>query len=98
MVRGRKNYFRGTRLGLAIAIVPHDGEMEVISAPVGAISGRTAAYIRIAPGTTERARLASEIKARLLELVPEGEKEGVRAVRLEEIAAVLPARNGRMLS
>lgn len=97
MVRGKKNYFRGTRLGLAVAIVRGDGNMNVISAPVGAISGKTTTYVKIAPGTTERARLASEIKAGLLELVPEGEKEGIRAVRLEEIIVALPARNGRIL-
>lgn len=97
MVRGKKNYIRGTRLALAVAVVGDDGKMKVVSAPMGAISKKTATCVQIAPGTNDRARLASEIKERLLELVPDGEKAGVRALRLEEIIAALPARNGRVL-
>jgi len=97
MVRGKKNYFRGTRLGLAVAVVGADGKVKVVSGPVGAISSKTTTCVKIAPGRTEGTRLASEIRAGLLELAPEGEREGIRAVRPEEILAALPARNGRML-
>lgn len=97
MVRGKKNYFRGTQLGLAIAFMIADGNVRVVSAPVGAISNKTTAYVRIVPGTTERKRLAAEIKARLTELVPEGERESIKAMRLEEILAALPAKGGKML-
>jgi len=96
MVRGKKNYFRGTRLALAVAVVGTGGKIEVVVAPVGAVSSKTATYVVITPGTHERARLASEIKEGLLKLAPEGERAGVRTLRLEEIIAALPAKNAQM--
>jgi len=97
VVRGKKNYFRGTRLALAVAVIGADGNIDVVVAPIGAISSKTATYVVITPGTNEGAKLASEIKERLMKLAPEGEREGVRALGLEKMIAALPAKNGSML-
>ncbi|NJE84904.1 fibronectin-binding domain-containing protein [Thermococcus sp. CX2] len=86
MVYGKRNWFHGLPLKLAVGVINYEGEDFVVCAPVEAIKTHTDRYIVIRPGSLKKSELVKRIK-RILE------KWGYK-VREEDIMAVLPPGNG----
>ena len=83
MIHGKRRYFRGTGLKLAIG----SDENEIISGPENAVKSQTGNYSLITPGSEKSAELAKKIKAKLN-----------TEANLDEIQRVIPAGKGRLVS
>ncbi len=88
MVYGKRNWFHGLPLKLAVGIVSYEGDDFVVCAPVDAIKAHANRYIVIRPGGLKKSELVKRIKHIF-------EKWGYR-VREEDIMAVLPPGNGEI--
>ncbi|WP_456394659.1 ribosome rescue protein RqcH [Thermococcus sp.] len=88
MVYGKRNWFHGLPLKLAVGIVLYEGDDFVVCAPVDAIKAHANRYIVIRPGGLKKSELVKRIKHIF-------EKWGYR-VREEDIMAVLPPGNGEI--
>ncbi|MGQ9515080.1 MAG: ribosome rescue protein RqcH [Thermoproteota archaeon] len=97
VVKGKKNYIRGSKLILAVGVVKEGDGLRVVAAPARAVESKTANYVKLIPGNVEKKKLAQIIKERLVELAPSNEKDSIRALPLGEILSVLPGRSGRIL-
>lgn len=86
MVYGKRNWFHGLPLKLAVGVINYEGEDFVVCAPVDATRTYTDRYIVIRPGSLKKSELVKRIK-RILG------KWGYK-VREEDIMAVLPPGNG----
>lgn len=58
MIQGKKNFFRGTRIALAIGIK----DSEIISGPIDAVKAQTLRYVVIVPGKKKQTELARSIQ------------------------------------
>ncbi len=88
MVYGKRNWFHGLPLKLAVGIVPYENEEFIICAPEDAIKTYTDRYVVIRPGNLKKSELVKRIK-RIFE------KWGYK-IREEDIMAVLPPGNGEI--
>ncbi|MEM2885229.1 MAG: NFACT family protein, partial [Thermoproteota archaeon] len=97
VVRGRKNYIRGSRLMLAVGAVREEGALRIVAAPERAVASKTATYVRIAPGSIEKRKLAQMVKARLVALAPSDEKREIEAVPTGDISSIMPGKSGEIV-
>ncbi len=89
MVYGKRNWFHGLPLKLAVGIIPYEGDEFVVCAPVDAIKAYADKYIIIRPGGMKKSELVKKIKRVF-------EKWGYK-MREEDIMAVLPPGNGEII-
>jgi len=61
MIYGKKNYYRGLPMRLAVGVVRIDGDEKVMCAPESAISSRSKKYVIIVPGKKRAEQAAKEI-------------------------------------
>jgi len=94
VIRGSKNYVRNVPLRVAVGVEELDGELRVIGGPVEPISRRAVGYVELVPGDQPSGRLARQIRRLLSDRVPEGLKERVLALPLEDIQHFIPAGRG----
>jgi predicted ribosome quality control (RQC) complex YloA/Tae2 family protein len=95
MIHGKKEYFRGTRLRLAIGFKV-GGESEVLGGPVAAVESRTKYHVKIAVGDRKSEELAKEIKAAVLRKTGKVDAEKIKKIRLEDIQRLIPGGKGRV--
>ncbi|ALV62451.1 putative RNA-binding protein homologous to eukaryotic snRNP [Thermococcus sp. 2319x1] len=89
MVYGKRNWYHGIPLKLAIGIVEYEGEKLPMCGPVDAVRAHTDRYIIIRPGRTKKSELAKKI-AKIFE------KWGYK-VDLDELMQILPPGNGEIV-
>jgi predicted ribosome quality control (RQC) complex YloA/Tae2 family protein len=97
VVKGQKNYLRGSQLMLAVGAAKDGDSFRIFAAPARAVASRTATYVKIIPGKIEKRKLAEMVKARLIALAPMSEKEKIKAVPLGEILSAMPGRSGSIV-
>ena len=96
MIHGKKEWFRGVRLEIAVGFRVND-EAEVLSGPPGAIEAGSGYFVRLTAGDVKSEELAREIKAIILQKAKKDDMEKIRKVRLEEIQRLIPGGKGRII-
>ncbi|NLA39456.1 MAG: fibronectin-binding domain-containing protein [Methanomicrobiales archaeon] len=90
IVRGERQYFRNTPVGVAIGLQLTPG-VAVIGGPPSAIAGRAKAWVTLEPGQYEPNDTARKVVRALREKLPEDEWKGLKGVlNTEAVAAFVP--------
>jgi hypothetical protein len=77
VIRGKRNYFHDLAVRMGLGETDVEGHRKIMGGPVSAVAARSAKYVVMAPGKTDRDRVAKELAT-------------VFAVPVEEVARVLP--------
>ncbi|MEA3255869.1 MAG: NFACT RNA binding domain-containing protein, partial [Candidatus Altiarchaeota archaeon] len=96
MIHGKKQWFRGTRLEMAVGFRVND-EVEVICGPVGSVESNSSYSVKITSGDRKSGELAKEIKEVILKKTRKDDAEKIRKIRLEDIQKHIPGGKGRIL-
>ncbi len=88
MVYGKRNWFHGLPLELAVGIIEYEGEKFVVCAPVEAMRAHSDRFIVIRPGRMKKGELVKRIRKIL-------EGWGYK-VREEDLNAILPPGGGEI--
>ena len=92
VVRGARNWLRGTPLKLALGVIlESDGKTaRIIGGPLEAVKNRTDAYVTIMPGDLKGKDLFRLIAKKLAEKVPEDTRDSVLNISHEAIREFVP--------
>lgn len=96
MIHGKKQWFRGIRLEMAVGFRIND-EVEVIGGPVGSVESNSNYSVKITSGDRKPGGLAKEIKEAILKKTRKEDAEKIRKIRLEDIQKHIPGGKGRIL-
>lgn len=97
VVRGRRNWMRGTPLKLSAGIIQKDKEIKFVGGPKTAVESKTKRYVVIMPGNLEGKELFKEVLKALAEKSPKEIREKVVHSSFEEIREYLPYNQGRVI-
>jgi predicted ribosome quality control (RQC) complex YloA/Tae2 family protein len=98
VVRGERNWQRGTPLKLAIgAITGPDGSIKFVGGPVASVQAKTQAYVVIVPGDLTGKELFRRILSALAEKTSKEVREKVLKASVEMIRDLVPYGKGRLL-
>ncbi|NLM28971.1 MAG: fibronectin-binding domain-containing protein [Methanomicrobiales archaeon] len=90
IVRGERQYFRNTPVGVAIGLQVTP-EVAVIGGPPSAVTGRAKAWVTLQPGQYEPNDTAKKVIRALREKLPEDEWKSLKgALNTEAVAAFVP--------
>ena len=89
MVYGKRNWYHGIPLKLAVGIINYEGEDLVMCGPVDALKAHTKRYIVIRPGDLKKSELVKKIKKIF-------ERWGYKVAE-EDIMAILPPGEGEIV-
>ena len=90
IVRGERQYFRNTPVGVAIGLQVAP-VVAVIGGPPSAVTGRAKAWVTLQPGQYEPNDTARKVIRALREKLPEDEWKGLKgALNTEAVAAFVP--------
>lgn len=95
MIHGKKDWFRGTELGLGIGFKINE-KSEIISGPVSVVEKKARYFVKIGPGDKKSKQLAEEIKVVVLKNAREEDHEKIKRSRIEEIQKSIPGGKGRI--
>jgi hypothetical protein len=96
-IRGERTWFRGVPLAVSIGIADGDSP-RVIGGPPAAVARRTARLVTLRPGIYEPNDIAKKVVRALREMLPDGERGGLRRVlSTEMVAAFVPAGGSEMV-
>lgn len=93
MIYGKKNWFKATKLGIAVGYTPDEG---IISGPVTAVEKKTRCFAKIIPGQKKSKELAEEIKELLIKNAEKEDAKKIKDIRIDEIQRLIPAGRGRL--
>jgi predicted ribosome quality control (RQC) complex YloA/Tae2 family protein len=96
VVRGVRNWSRGTPLQLAIGVATKNGNMELVGGPVEAIKAKTATYVVIMPGDSSGKELLMRILKTLFAKLPKELQKETAKASIEEIREFVPYGKGRV--
>jgi len=96
MIRGKKNYYRGTPISLAIGIVDNEDDLTVLGGPISAIKEKTKHFVTITPGEVKSGQLAKKIKEVLLRNTKKETGQKLKKLNLGEIQIWIPGGKGRL--
>lgn len=94
VVRGERNWSRGTALKLAIGVVVENGNMRFVGGPVEAVKAMTATFVVIMPGDSGGKELLTRILKTLGAKLPKGLQEEIAKAPIEEIRGFVPYGKG----
>jgi len=97
MIIGKRNYVRGVELKIAIGMVEEDGQVRFIAGPPSAIISQTQAYVEVVPGRNPSGKLAKRVIEILKAASPQHIRDRFGAVRLDEVARLIPAGRGDII-
>jgi len=98
VVRGERNWQRGTPLKLAIgAITDPDGSIKFVGGPIASVQAKTQAYVIIVPGDLTGKELFRCILSSLAEKMSKEVREKMLKVSVEMIRDFVPYGRGRLL-
>ena len=97
MITGKRNYIRGVELKIAIGILEEDGQVRFIAGPPSAIISQTQTYVEVVPGRNPSGKLAKRATEILKAASPEHIRDRIGAVRLDEVARLIPAGRGDII-
>ena len=98
IVRGERTWYRDVPLAVSIGLA--DGETpRVIGGPPAAVTPKTSRLVTIRPGIYEPNDIAKKVVRALREMLPEGERGGLRRVlSAEAVAAFVPPGGSEMVT
>lgn len=99
VVRGERNWMRGTplRIAVGVAISDRESRARIGGGPVEAVRTKSNAYVVIVPGDVERKELFNRVLTSLGRKLPRELRETVLKVSVEEIREFIPYGKGRIL-
>ena len=96
MIRGDRNYVKGTELRLSFGIVEDQGYAKLMAGPTSAVKTQTQAFVEIVPGKTPAGKLGKQILAELRRRAPFQLTKLLDQIELEEVQKHIPAGKGDM--
>lgn len=99
VVRGERNWMRGTplRIAVGVAISDRESRARIGGGPVEAVRAKLNAYVVIVPGDVEGKELFNRVLTSLGRKLPRELRETVLNVSIEEIREFIPYGKGRIL-
>lgn len=99
VVRGERNWMRGTplRIAVGVAISDRESRARISGGPVEAVRAKSNAYVVIMPGDVEGKELFNRVLTSLGRKLPRELRETVLNVSIEEIREFIPYGKGRIL-
>lgn len=99
VVRGERNWMRGTplRIAVGVAISDRESRARIGGGPVEAVRAKSNAYVVIVPGDVEGKELFNRVLTSLGRKLPRELRETVLKVSVEEIREFIPYGKGRIL-
>jgi len=98
VVRGKRNWMRGTPLETAVGVVMEDdGEIKFVGGPVYSVEAKTNAYVVVVPGDLRGKEVFKRVLGFLAVKLPKELREKVLKVSVEEIREFIPYSKGRIL-
>jgi hypothetical protein len=97
MIRGKKNFVRGTKLQVAIGLKIEDDTVTLVGGPVDAIANQTDNYMELIPGSQKSSEIAKKIRHTLSTKVPEELKRTVTGISLDEFQRFIPLGRGKII-
>jgi len=97
VVHGRRNWFRGVSLRLAVGVVVENGEFRFAGGPVDAVKTKTNVYVVVVPGDLKGKALFRRVLKFLAGKLPKELRERVLKASVEGIREYTPYSKGRIL-
>ncbi|MFZ1038761.1 MAG: ribosome rescue protein RqcH [Candidatus Bathyarchaeia archaeon] len=99
VVRGERNWMRGTplRIAVGVAISDRESRARIGGGPVEAVRAKSNTYVVIVPGDVEGKELFNRVLTSLGRKLPRELRETVLKVSVEEIREFIPYGKGRIL-
>jgi predicted ribosome quality control (RQC) complex YloA/Tae2 family protein len=95
MIHGKKEWFRGTELGVGIGFKVNE-RAEIVAGPVSVVEKNSTCFVRIGPGDKKSKQLAKEIRDSFLRNAGKGDYEKIERIGIEEIQRWIPGGKGRV--
>ncbi len=96
MIYGKKDWFRGLKLGITIGFKINDEAM-VIAGPESAIIPNSDYHVKIGIGDEKSGELSKKIKEFILKKAKKEDIEKIKKVDIQEIQGFIPAGKGRLI-
>jgi predicted ribosome quality control (RQC) complex YloA/Tae2 family protein len=101
MIRGDREWFKGTPLKIAIGfVVEREGDdimIEVIGGPESAIASQTPYYANIGVGNVKSGELARDIRSTILRKTSKEDGQAIKKMDLGDIQRWIPAGKGMII-
>lgn len=97
VVRGRRNWMRGTPIRLAVGVIKEDEEVKFVGGPERSVKAKTNRYVTVVPGDLEGKALFKRVLKRLAQKMPRDMRGKVLKISFEKIREYLPYSRGRVL-
>jgi predicted ribosome quality control (RQC) complex YloA/Tae2 family protein len=97
VVRGERNWMRGTPLRVAIGIVLDGGAIKILGGPIGAVKAKTSVFVVIVPGDLKTSELSRLIVKMLNEKAPRDMRQEVLDLQLEGFGEFVPYSKASLL-
>lgn len=95
-VIGKRNWFRGVPLKVAIGIADDDGELRFVGGPVDSVKARAKLNIIVLPGDLMGKEILKRILHSLAVKLPKEQRERVAKASIERIREFVPYTKGRI--
>lgn len=96
MIYGKKEWFRGLKLGITIGLKINDDVM-VIAGPESAVIPNSDYHVKIGIGDEKSGELSKKIKEFILKKAKKEDIEKIKKVDIQEIQGFIPAGKGRLI-
>ena len=96
MVYGKRKYFRGVPLHLAVGVVEQKGSVRLMAGPPPAIKGRASVYVILAPDP-QRRRIVEDVWQKLVDQYQKKRGVGLPRELRNELQRIIPGGVGRLL-
>lgn len=93
-VNGKRNWYRGTPLRVAVGYVPEEDQF--VGGPVDAVVAKTKIYVALVPGDMEGKDFLKQILRSLTLKLPKEQRETVNKASIEDIREFVPYTKGRI--
>lgn len=97
MVYGRKEWFRGVCLQVAVGFVFEGDDVSVVGGPVSAVQSKTNFFVRIVPGDLKSGKLVEEVKKVVAATVGRDYSQRIMRLGVEDIQRLIPGGRGRVV-
>ena len=93
IIRGKREYVRDVPLRLGIGVEMHEGVPRIIVGPPDLVAKRSIVYAILAPGDTDKRRIAERLKKLWISKLKEPELQGlIEGIKEDEILQRVPGK------